>query len=68
MYLGLDVVAARHITVGEELTLDYAQFLDTAAEPFTCACGAARCRGVVTGTAGNSVTAREAAGRSPLSA
>lgn len=68
MYLGLDVVAARPIEAGEELTLDYAQFLDTAAEPFDCACGASRCRGVVTGTAGNSVTAREAAARSPLSA
>jgi D-alanine-D-alanine ligase len=68
MYLGLDVVAARAVRAGEELTLDYAQFLDTAAEPFECACGAARCRGLVTGTAGNSVTAREAAARSPLSA
>lgn len=68
MYLGLDVVAARAIDAGEELTLDYAQFLDTAAEPFDCACGAPRCRGLVTGTAGNSVTAREAAARSPLSA
>ena len=68
MYLGLDVVAARGIAAGEELTLDYAQFLDTAAEPFECACGAPRCRGLVTGTAGNSVTAREAAARSPLSA
>lgn len=68
VYLGLDVVAARAIAIGEELTLDYAQFLDTAAEPFDCACGAPRCRGLVTGTAGNSVTAREAAARSPLSA
>jgi D-alanine-D-alanine ligase len=58
-YDGLNVVAARPIAVGEELTLDYAQFLDETAEPFDCACGAAVCRGRVVGTAGNSVTLRE---------
>lgn len=59
-YDGLNVVARRPIRLGEELTLDYAQFLDAAAEPFDCACGAAQCRGRVEGTPGNSVTKREA--------
>lgn len=56
---GLDVVTTRAIPVGEELTLDYATFMNEASEPFTCSCGAASCRGTVRGTAGNSVTARE---------
>lgn len=58
-YDGLNVVAARAIAVGEELTLDYAEFLDESAEPFDCACGAQGCRGRVVGTLGNSVTSRE---------
>lgn len=57
-YAGLDVVALRDIAGGEELTLDYAEVLDEGSEPFTCACGTSRCRGVVRGTMGNSVTAR----------
>jgi hypothetical protein len=52
------------VRVGEELTLDYAGFLDETAEGFDCACGAAHCRGRVTGTGGTSVTARE--NRTPL--
>lgn len=60
-YDGLNVVAARAVAAGEELTLDYAQFLDETAEPFDCACGATGCRGRVVGTPGNSVTARERA-------
>jgi D-alanine-D-alanine ligase-like ATP-grasp enzyme len=55
---GLNVVAVRGIGVGEELTLDYAEFLDASAEPFECACGAVACRGRVTGTSDNSVTSR----------
>lgn len=62
-YDGLNVVARRAIPVGEELTLDYADFLDDSAEPFDCACGSARCRGRIVGTASNSVTAREQARR-----
>jgi D-alanine-D-alanine ligase len=58
-YDGLDVVATRVIAAGEELTLDYAELLSEAAEPFTCHCGAPGCRGRVAGRAGNSVTARE---------
>ena len=56
---GLDVVAIRAIHAGEELTLDYAQFLDASAEAFECQCGASICRGQVTGVVGNSVTVRE---------
>jgi D-alanine-D-alanine ligase-like ATP-grasp enzyme len=55
---GLNVVTRRAVAVGEELTLDYAEFLDASAEPFDCACGASGCRGRVTGTPGNSVTTR----------
>jgi D-alanine-D-alanine ligase-like ATP-grasp enzyme len=49
-YKGLDVMALREIEVGEELTLDYATFLDENIEPFKCNCGAINCRGIVSGT------------------
>ena len=57
---GLNVVASRPIAAGEELTLDYAAFMNEQGESFACCCGAAQCRGTVSGTVGNSVTAREA--------
>ncbi|MCB0609675.1 MAG: SET domain-containing protein-lysine N-methyltransferase [Lewinella sp.] len=60
-YDGLNVVALRDIRRHEELTLDYAQFLDEHAEPFVCNCGAPGCRGLVSGIPGNSVTRREEA-------
>jgi SET domain-containing protein len=41
-------VAMRAITVGEELTIDYAMIDDDASE-LTCQCGTSSCRGVVTG-------------------
>jgi len=41
-------VAMRDVAAGEELTLDYAT-IDDDAKPLTCQCGAAACRGVVTG-------------------
>ncbi|MEP6619366.1 MAG: SET domain-containing protein-lysine N-methyltransferase [bacterium] len=56
---GLDVVASRAIAMNEELTLDYATFMNDESEPFDCACGAASCRGVVSGVEANSVTSRE---------
>ena len=59
-YVGLNVVALRNISKGEELTLNYASFLDENMEPFNCRCGAANCCGLVTGTINNSVTEREA--------
>ena len=58
-YEGLNVVASRNILKGEELTLNYADFLDEHMEPFECRCGAANCCGRVTGTPNNSVTERE---------
>jgi hypothetical protein len=56
---GLNVVALRNIKKGEELTLDYAVFLDEHMESFVCRCGADSCRGLITGTTHNSVTERE---------
>jgi D-alanine-D-alanine ligase len=56
---GLNVVAIKDITKGEEVTLDYATFLDEHMEPFNCSCGSANCRGLIRGILHNSVTARE---------
>ena len=58
-YDGLNVAAIKDVTKGEELTLDYAQFLNEGSASFECRCGAPGCRKMVGGTAGNSVTARE---------
>jgi hypothetical protein len=58
-YDGLNVIALRAIKKGEELTLDYATFMDENMEPFQCQCGAANCRGLITGIPGNSITKRE---------
>jgi D-alanine--D-alanine ligase len=62
-YDGLNVIALKPITPGQELTLDYASFLDDRMEPFECRCGAPDCQGRITGKPGNSVTARENSGR-----
>lgn len=43
-YEGLNVIASRQISKGEELTLDYAYLLDESAEPFECHCGHSNCR------------------------
>jgi D-alanine-D-alanine ligase len=56
---GLNVVALKDIHKGEELTLDYAQFLDEHMEPFDCQCGASNCRGRISGIHNNSLTVRE---------
>ncbi len=58
-YDGLNVVAVRDIRKGEELTLDYASFLDENMEPFQCQCGAKNCRGLISGIPGNSINKRE---------
>ncbi len=63
VYDGLNVVAINPIAKGEELTLDYASFLDEHMEPFQCRCGAPGCRGLISGKPGNSVTSREKAAR-----
>lgn len=57
-YSGLDVVALKPIKTGEELTLDYADFLDEHMEPFNCRCGSNNCRGLIMGVTGNSVNSR----------
>ena len=56
---GLNVIALRDIPKGEELTLDYAVFLDEHMESFVCRCGSKGCRGLISGTTHNSVTERE---------
>ncbi|MBL0068273.1 MAG: SET domain-containing protein-lysine N-methyltransferase [Chitinophagaceae bacterium] len=58
-FAGLDVKALRDIKAGEELTLDYADFLDENMEPFNCQCSAPNCRGLISGPVNNSLTVRE---------
>ncbi|PZR30133.1 MAG: hypothetical protein DI538_23390 [Azospira oryzae] len=60
LYMGLNVVASRDIAEGEELTLDYAQFLNESMESFACQCGSENCRQVVFGLKENSITQMEA--------
>jgi D-alanine-D-alanine ligase len=52
-YEGLNVIALTKINKGQELTLDYGNFLDDSMMPFQCHCGSAKCRGLVTGKPGN---------------
>lgn len=59
VYDGLNEVATKNISKGEELTLDYAGFLDENMEPFQCQCGTLSCRGLITGATHNSLTFRE---------
>jgi uncharacterized protein len=48
-FLGNVVLGAmRDIAAGEEITTDYALF-DVSTAPMDCSCGAASCRGVITG-------------------
>lgn len=56
---GLNVLAIKNIEKGQELTLDYAQFLDENMEPFQCQCGSPNCRGYISGIPHNSLTVRE---------
>jgi len=56
---GLDVLAISDISKGQELTLDYAHFLDEHMEPFDCQCGTKGCRGKISGQPGNSLNLRE---------
>lgn len=46
-YDGLNVIALKDIGAGEELTLDYAAFLDHEMESFVCNCGSPRCRKII---------------------
>ena len=58
-YDGLNIRARKDIAVGDELTLDYADFCSETSAEFQCGCGAANCRGLVQGSPGNSVALRE---------
>ena len=58
-FRGLDWVAIRDIMVGEELTIDYTTFSDEKMLEFQCQCGAAKCRGIISGIPSNSLTRRE---------
>lgn len=46
---GLDLVARRDLAEGEEVTVDYATFTNEIMPAFECHCGAADCRGTITG-------------------
>lgn len=61
-YAGLNVVALKNIETGEELTLDYANFLNGDAQGFNCTCNSENCRGFITGKNNNSVEARVTTG------
>ncbi|MBC7720757.1 MAG: ATP-grasp domain-containing protein [Pedobacter sp.] len=58
-YKGLNVYAINSIAQGEELTLDYTSFLDDKMQPFNCKCGTLNCKGLIQGTANNTITERE---------
>ncbi|MBK7231021.1 MAG: SET domain-containing protein-lysine N-methyltransferase [Saprospiraceae bacterium] len=58
-YIGLNVVASKNIIKGEELTLDYSEFLDEHAESFECMCGSKNCKRWIQGKSGNNVSVRE---------
>ena len=58
-YNGLNVVATTTIQKDEELTLNYAHFLDDSMQPFECNCDSQNCIGLITGIKNNSVTYRE---------
>ncbi len=58
-YQGLNVIANRDIKMEEELTLDYATFLDENIEPFVCKCGSDDCRKLIKGMKNINITTRE---------
>jgi len=57
-YEGLNVIAIKDVAKGEELTLDYALFLDESMEPFACQCGSENCREMVFGVKENAIGVR----------
>lgn len=58
-YRGLNIYALNDIAVGEELTVDYATIENENFPEFQCQCGSPKCRGIIRGTPGNSVTQRQ---------
>ncbi|MBX2932502.1 MAG: ATP-grasp domain-containing protein [Chitinophagaceae bacterium] len=57
-YDGLNVIALKNIVANEELTLNYAHFLDETAAPFQCNCNSKNCTGIVKGKKGNGIGKR----------
>lgn len=57
-YVGLNVIASKNIAKDEELTLDYATFLNDKAQEFECKCGATNCRGKIHANSVNSIEFR----------
>ena len=55
----LDVIALRNIKQSEELTLDYAEMMDSTIGSFECTCGSSNCRKIISGSEGNSITRKE---------
>ena len=47
---GMNMVARRDISAGEEITMDYATFYNERMADFACHCGATECRGIIKGT------------------
>lgn len=43
-----NIIAKRHILAGEELTIDYGNFIVNVDQNFICRCGAESCRGRIT--------------------
>lgn len=52
-FSGLNTIAIKDIRNGDELTLDYATFLDETMEPFECKCSSAQCRKIISGVGSN---------------
>lgn len=55
IYKGLNIITLRPIEKGEELTLDYATFLNEASQSFVCTCNCKNCRGIISGMSKNSI-------------
>jgi D-alanine-D-alanine ligase len=47
---GMNLVARRDLSPGEEITMDYATLYNETMPAFDCACGSDACRGVIRGT------------------
>jgi len=58
-YDGLNLIALCNIKNEDELTLDYQDLLDDRMDAFTCKCESKNCRKKITGTPGNSISAKE---------
>ena len=56
VYKGLNLVASRTISKGEELTIDYTTFLNEDMESFICNCGDSNCKKVIQGKKENAIT------------